>query len=844
MSGIDQTEGCSMKRVDPNYQWIRRLLKISSLVVMFVFGGESLLTCLPQSTGTISFVNAAPIARLRADSPQIRKITPAFARLQGGDQVVIKGENFTPDTVVVVGDAVASNVQVIQGKKIKFTVPPQKAPGMRTLSVWTLRGITQIPFQIFPKKLGELADGEITTIAGGVEYVKDGKDAGDAYFSLPTYVTRDNEGNLYISDTFHHRIRRIDAETNLVTTIVGNGRRGFDGDEGMSLAASIAFPGKIVITQDSKLVFIDAGNARIRQADLQTGLITTVAGNGSKGFGGDGGPAINAKLSLANSEFSAIGGIAIDQIGNLYIADLNNSRIRRVEKTTGIITTYAGTGQSTTNLGDGGPATQANISYTLDVAIDPAGNLLITDTGNNRIRRVDGQSGIISTIAGNGQNGFAGDGMPATQARISAGGVEVDSKGNIYISDGGNYRIRRIDAETTIIQTVVGNGTQGKETDMGEVLATETGLGILYGGGIFLTPQSELLIAEGQWDRIRSVNLQTGIMTTRAGGKPPENGDTGPALKARLNFFDIVNQLGVSKPGDIAVDRSGDMILLAEAARHRIRKIDMKTGVITTIAGTGEPGYNGDGQMAGSSMLSEPTDVVFDPVGNVVIADFGNNRIRQIRNQTGFITTIAGNGSNKLNAAYDDENDSFDFFDDFGPAIDASLGFPLSVAFDTSGRLFLTHYSNFIRQVDPQTQIITSRIKCCRGLSPSFRGMIVGKTGTLYLSSLDGLLKLEPNSSELKGVFDLNSYLFDVAVNQKEFLFIPIMARNSLYKTDQNGKSNILIAGGEPGYSGDNGPATEAAFLSPSAVAIDGANNLYIVDSGNHAVRVIKNGAR
>lgn len=789
------------------------------------------------------FAKAAPVVHhTRADkTPVIRKISATSDRLEGGAQVEIKGKNFTPDTVVVIGDAVATDVQVINGKTIRFTVPPQKAPGVRTLSVWAPNGVAQIPFQIVPKKLGELADGEITTIAGGVEYVEDGERMSNACFSFPTYITGDSVGNFYVSDTFHHRIRHMNRKTGVVTTIVGNGRRGFTGDGGMALSASIAFPGDMIVTSDHKLIFVDAGNARIRQVNLKTGLITTVAGTGIEGFSGDGSLATSAQFSLAIFNYTVSGGIALDRLGNLYVADINNNRIRRIEHTTGIITTFAGTGQPTGDLGDGGPAIQANLQHPIGITLDLSGNVLIAE--NYRIRRVDVQTGIIATIAGTGDPGFGGDGGPATQAGIAARQVKVDSDGNIFLVERSYYRIRRIDVRTNIIQTIAGNGTKGNASTPGEQLATETGIGILYGGGIFASSPSEVWITESQWNRISRVTLQTGLISTRAGGKPIENGDNGPALKARLLVSDIVNQVVLSKPADIAVSYRGEVVVLAEMAYHQIRKIDLTTGIITTLAGTGAEGYNGDGLRAEKTMFAQPDNLIFDQNENILITDRGNNRIRKVNGRTNIVTTIAGNGARELNGEYDEDDDQFYFLDDNGPATEASIAGPGGIALDGDGNLFISHFGLFVRRVAAQTQIITTRLGCCRVAIPGLLGITIGGSGNLYLATNVELFKLEPNSTDLKKIFNRSS-LVDLTVSQQEFLFISTLEGNSIFKTDPTGSSTILISGGKPGYEGDNGPATEAAFSAPSSVAIDGANNLYIVDSGNHAVRVIKNGAR
>ncbi|HNC47228.1 MAG TPA: IPT/TIG domain-containing protein, partial [Acidobacteriota bacterium] len=300
------------------------------------------------------FVKAAPVIRQTrvGKTPIIHKISATSDRLEGGALVEIKGKNFTPDTIVVVGDAVATDVQITKGKKIKFTVPPQKAPGMRTLSVWTPNGIAQKPFQILPKKLEELADREITTIAGGIEYQNDGLDQMNASFYIPTRVVIDKNNNIFVADTFHHRIRRIDARTGIITTIAGNGRLGFSGDNGVALAANLSYPSDMVFDLSGNLLFADSGNRRIRQINLTTGIIDTFAGNGEEGFSGDGGMAQDARFRFAEPGLLVNGGIAVDGEGNVYIADTFNSRVRRVDSKTQIITTCAGGGSGLTS-GDG-----------------------------------------------------------------------------------------------------------------------------------------------------------------------------------------------------------------------------------------------------------------------------------------------------------------------------------------------------------------------------------------------------------------------------------------------------------------------------------------------------------
>lgn len=316
----------------------------------------------------------------------------------------------------------------------------------------------------------DLTTGVITTVAGGgTGAFGDGGPATDATFSShPMRVTGDRVGNLYVTDAHHARIRRIDATTNTISTVAGCGVEGYSGDDGPAVHAQLASPHGSAVDRHGNIYIADLKNDRIRRVDAATGIITTVAGNGEHGYSGDDGPATQAMLASPIA-------VTCNDEGDLYIADHRNSRIRKVDAATGIITTVAGNGNQGFS-GDGGPATQAAISLPRDGALDPDGALYIADGGNNRIRKV-APDGTITTVAGTGSTEFSGDGGPAHKANLSMPySIALDSDGNLYIVDTGNYRVRKFDATSGIITTVAGNGSYGFSGDGGP--ATEASLAV------------------------------------------------------------------------------------------------------------------------------------------------------------------------------------------------------------------------------------------------------------------------------------------------------------------------------------------------------------------------------
>jgi len=298
----------------------------------------------------------------------------------------------------------------------------------------------------------------VRTVAGNGTpgYSGDAAAATSATLAAPAAVAYDHAGNLYIADASNNVIRKVDA-TGTITTLAGSGMQGFAGDNGAATAALLDTPIGIAVDAGNNLYIADSHNQRVRMVNAQ-GIISTVAGNGTAGYSGDGGAATSASLFLPEA-------IAVGVAGNLYIADAGNHRIRKISN--GIITTVAGDGEQMYS-GDGVAATSAGLDTPTGIVVDTAGNLYIADSHNQRIRMVNAQ-GVISTVAGNGTLGFSGDGGNAAQASLGLPtGVAVDAAGNVYVADSKNNVIRQV--SKGVINTIAGNGNEGYGGDKSAAL--------------------------------------------------------------------------------------------------------------------------------------------------------------------------------------------------------------------------------------------------------------------------------------------------------------------------------------------------------------------------------------
>ena len=648
------------------------------------------------------------------------------------------------------------------------------------------------------------------------------------------FVAADAAGNAYFPSI--NCVFKLDRN-GVATRVAGNSRGGYSGDGGPATSAQLNNPGALAVDDGGNLFIVDRGNVRIRKVSPD-GIITTVAGNGTRYFssGVPGAVAAGDGGSATSAQFGSPFGVAVDGAGNLFISDLQNRVIRKVS-TDGVITTVAGGGSCSTLIdfvcaGDGGPATSAALIVAAGLAVDGRGNLFIVD--QNRIRKVS-TDGIITTVAGNGIAGFSGDGGPAISAQFSYPvNVAVDGAGNLFIADRGPGRIRKVSSDG-IITTVAGNGVP---------CGTYTGCLALGDGGpatsaqlngpadVAVDPAGNLFIADTRSHSLRQVS-PSGIISTVAGnGTQGFSGDGGPAIDAQLNG-----------PTGVAVDRAGNLFI-ADNSNFRIREVS-PGGTITTVAGNGTQGFSGDGGSATNAQLYGPYGVAVDDANDLFFSDAYDTsnydspdspRVRKVL-PNGTITTVAGNGN-------------FGFSGDGGLATSAQLFYPAGVAVGGAGNLFIADsWNDRIRAVSADGSISTYD-----DFAPeSPISVTLDGAGNLFVASGDRIYKVTPSrvitpvagsgtsgfsgdggsaiSAQLNGAQA-------VAVDQAGNLFIGDEGR--IRKVTPNGIITTVAGNGTSGFSGDDGPATSAQIGYPEGVAVDGAGNVYVADTGNNAIRILR----
>lgn len=614
----------------------------------------------------------------------------------------------------------------------------------------------------------------IHTAAGSL-WVGDGGFANEAILLQVQGITADSQGNIYVSDTDSHRVRRIGLDGRIVT-VAGTGASGYSGDGGAAAAAQLDSPYGLATDPQGNLYIADLGNARIRRV-RPSGQIDAVAGGGSLDPTAEnqGGAATLYRLSAPRN-------VAVAPDGSLYFSDFAAHRLYRVAPG-GWLTIAAGTGDAAL-AGDNGPATQAMLNSPAGLAFDAQGTLFFADSGNRRIRAIE--NGRIRTLA------VAG--VPT--------GVAIDAGGVVYAADPGRGQLLRIPRQGPVTATaspardvavhqgfvfLASGSAVERMSPFGSVTRVAGGGNTAHGDGgradrarlhfpsaIARDAAGNLYIADRGNHRVRRVTPE-GIIHTFAGtGAPGFAGDGGPAAQAQLR-----------SPMGVAVDETGH-VFIADTGNNRIRSVS-PAGVITTLAGTGEPGFAGDQGPAVAAQLREPSYVMLDGVGGLLIADTANHRVRRVSLTSGRISTIAGDGSTSGQG-------------DGGPAAEASLSAPRGLVRDAAGNLYITEIDGRrIRRITPAGIIQTLGAG--------------GWSGPRAVAILpDGGLAVAETAAHRVRVI-------------------------------RAGAVTDLAGTGKPAYSGDGGAPTDASLNAPFDLIALADGRMWIADAFNHVIRRIDPGA-
>lgn len=637
-----------------------------------------------------------------------------------------------------------------------------------------------------------LATGVIERFAGngGGSFSGDGGPASEASLKRPHGLTFDDSGNLFIADRDNGRIRRVDATTGVISTFAG----GNDdpsltdaGDGGLATSAFLGDPVGIAWRDGELYIAETQYNANVVRKVDHNGIITTVAGKrGSTSFSGDDGPATDAGLGSPYA-------VVVDAAGNLYIADSDNARLRRVDHVTHTITTVAGGGTEVDGVGDR-PALGASICP-VALTIDASGLIYIGDFCNRRVLRYNPANGTISTFMGNGQFG-GGDGNVATAAGVEQpSALAFDPAGDLFVEDGSNGSIRRVDATTQIVSTVAGGGTfvgDGRVASAA-ILAAPRGLAF--------DSKGNLLIADGNHSLVRRVDTASGVISTFAGTvNICCSGSLAPGTAATDTTIGFPNDIAVASDGNVFIADGLGSIYVVDA-NGKIQLYAGGNDINSTASGDDGPAINA---------TIVPTGIGFDAANNLYIAEESNHRVRKINAQTKIITTIAGTGTAGLSP-------------DGTPAKQAMLNGPRDVVVDRNGNVFISDTDNgLIRRIDA----VSGNIATWAGGGNPTTGNGDGGTATNAVIT-PKLMAIDPKNDDIYVADENGLRLRKIDAKTQ---VITTIAGSGVDYTDRD-------------FSGDNGPATSAKLnfvFDLSGVAIDAAGDLFISDTLNDRVRVIE----
>lgn len=613
----------------------------------------------------------------------------------------------------------------------------------------------------------------LSLVAGGLGVAGDGVGA-EARFKMPEAVVSDGADNLYIADYGNHTVRKVAVSTGAVTTIAGvAGSAG--STDGVGAVARFNGPLGIALDGAGTLYVADYFNYTIRKVDISTGAVTTLAGSaGSRG---------TADGPGSTAQFDHPYGIAFGG-GALYVADSSNHTIRKVVPSTGAVTTVAG-GSGLSGSNDG-PGTTARFNAPAGVAADNAGSLYVVDAANFLIRKVQVSASTfdVSTLAGVVGMSGSFDGTGAMARFNYPYGIAIDAPDTLYVADYAGSTIRKVVVSARVVTTLAGKANMAGSSDgSGSAAAFNQPNGLATDGA------GHLFVADHGNNTIRKIVLATATVSTLAGTAgsqtSPETGGSADGVGAAARF---------KVPyGVVAVD--DDTLYAADTYNHTIRKVDVRTGTVTTLAGTGGVAGAMDGRGA-SARFNLPSALTADGNGSLYVTDYGNQLIRRVEVSTGAVTTIAGmigmaGSTDGLGAA-------------------ARFDRPQGIATDGAGTLFVADTGNHtIRRVDASTGAVTT---------------LVGTAG--MAGSTDG-----------SGSAARFNNPYGVALDAVGTLYIADYGNHAIRKVTVGPRAVTTMAGmaGMAGYA--DGTGAGARFDSPTGMTFDGTGSLYIADSGNHTLR-------
>ncbi len=806
------------------------------------------------------------------------------------------------------------------------------ATGSTNISYTNIFGCNRVVLITITTPIDSSVVRKIYTIAGtGVHgFSGDGGLAIDAKIYHPSYLTKDAIGNVYFSDIYNRRVRKI-ATNGTISTVAGNGMTGLVGEGVPATATQIPTPIGLAIDALGNLYIVEFSTSTIRKVDT-SGIITTFAGNGISSSSGDGGLATSASFHYPS-------GIAIDNAGNVYVTEQWGNKIRKIAHSTNIVSTIAGTGEAGYS-GNGGPAVNAKISAPNFIFVDSANNIFFTDNGNHALRKINNY-GIISTVAGNGLLGSSGNGGAAIAARLNyPAGATMDAEGNIYISDYGNDMVRKINT-SGVISAFAGTGAAGYNSDcrIPTTAQIKSPLGIIMSndGGIILSDEGNSRIRKIHTSNYPSISISgdsdicignTSLLVSSYSGSNWISSNTsvatvsttglitGIGIGTAIITFIIPDSCGYAlATKNISVTHGPSIITssadtFAVAIGHTITlnclpaggtwsssnsnaTVNLATGVVSgvaigtanisytntsgcysvvsiniiplpdtvlektiyTIAGTGIAGFSGDGGLAINAKINKQSYFAKDISGNIYFSDRYNRRVRKIATN-GIITTVAGNGTSGSGG-------------DGGPATAAQIAQVSGLTLDADGNLYISDYDeNKIRKVNTAGIITTF---AGTGASSSTgdgghataaslqtpMGLSVDHSGNLLVIEQFGhrVRKIAPGSNIISTIIGTGvigysgnggpataatiSYPNTIFVDSADNIYLTDNGNHALRKINTAGIISTIAGNGLEGFSGDGGPATSARLDYPAGATMDATGNIYIADYGNHRIRKI-----